>query len=119
MSDLMSAPQARLKELLLGKRVTEHAFCSCGVSKGKGFSEKPIILNIYAPSGTEMMYAEPFSGFGRGGGRRWDGKAGQEHFGSEAEIILQQGTTFRVTKVERAGGKLYVDLDVQRQNPQR
>lgn len=120
MSELQSATQDELEKLLLGKTVTDYGFFSCGVSKGKGFSHKPIIMNVYAPQGTQMMYAEPFSAFGNGSGRSWDGVTGQSSFGSEAEIILQQGTSFRVTKVERSNGKLYVDIEVIMQNnPQR
>ena len=95
----------------MGKVVQEHAFMSCGAAKGKGFGGD-IILNVYAPSGTKMMYAEPFSAFGRGSGSGWDGKAKQSYFGSESEIILQQGTKFRVTKIERTSGTLYFDIEV-------
>lgn len=120
MSDLQNASQAELEKLLLGKTVTDYGFFSCGVSKGKGSSHKPIIMNVYAPKGTKMMYAEPFSAFGNGSGRSWDGVAKQSTFGSESEIILQQGTSFRITKVEKTGGKLYVDIEVILQNtPQR
>lgn len=117
MSDLQHGSQAELEKLLLGKTVTDYGFSSCGVSKGKGFSHKPIIMNVYAPKGTKMMYAEPFSAFGNGSGRSWDGISKQSSFGSESEIILQQGTSFRVTKVEKSGGKLYVDIEVILQNP--
>lgn len=104
-------------EQLLGREVTDFGFFSCGVSKGKGFSHKPIIMNVYAPQGTKMMYAEPFSAFGNGSGKGWDGVARQSTFGSESEIILQQGTSFRITKVEKTGGKLYIDIEVILQNP--
>ena len=100
MDRLQSATQAELEQLLLNTTPTEYGFCSCGVAKGKGFSGD-IILNIYAPSGTQMMYVEPFSAFGNGGGKNWDGIAKQGSFGQESEIILQQGTKFRVTKVEK------------------
>lgn len=118
MSKLQSASQSELEALLLGTTPTEYGFCSCGVAKGKGFSGD-IILNIYAPSGTQMMYAEPFSAFGNGGGKGWDGISKQSHFGQESEIILQQGTTFRVTKVEKTPGTIYIDLEVIGQSPQR
>lgn len=107
-------------EQLLKKEVTDYGFFSCGVSKGKGFSHKPIIINVYAPKGTKMMYAEPFSAFGNGLGHSWDGVSKQSSFGSESEIILQQRTSFRITKVERSGGKLYFDIEVIEQKiPQR
>lgn len=86
----------------------------------KIIANKIIIMNVYAPKGTKMMYAEPFSAFGNGSGRSWDGVSNQSSFGNESEIILQQGTAFRVTKVERTNGKLYVDIEVIMQNnPQR
>lgn len=118
MDRLQTATQAELEQLLLNTTPTEYGFCSCGVAKGKGFSGD-IILNIYAPSGTQMMYVEPFSAFGNGGGKNWDGIAKQGSFGQESEIILQQGTKFRVTKVEKTPGMIYIDLEVIEQNPQR
>lgn len=118
MDRLQSATQAELEQLLLNTIPTEYGFCSCGVAKGKGFSGD-IILNIYAPSGTQMMYVEPFSAFGNGGGKNWDGIAKQGSFGQESEIILQQGTKFRVTKVEKTPGMIYIDLEVIEQTPQR
>ena len=120
MNQLQHASQDELEQLLLGKTVTDYGFFSCVVSKGKGFSNKAIIMNVYAPQGTKMMYAEPFSAFGNGSGRSWDGIAKQVTFGSESEIILQQGTSFRITKVERTSNKLYIDIEVVLQNtPQR
>jgi SPP1 gp7 family putative phage head morphogenesis protein len=118
MDRLQSATQAELEQLLLNTTPTEYGFCSCGVAKGKGFSGD-IILNIYAPSGTQMMYVEPFSAFGNGGGKNWDGIAKQGSFGQESEIILQQGTKFRVIKVEKTPGMIYIDLEVIEQTPQR
>ena len=118
MDKLQHASQSELEALLLGTTPTEYGFCSCGVAKGKGFSGD-IILNIYAPSGTQMMYVEPFSAFGNGGGKSWDGLKPQSSFGQESEIMLQQGTTFRVTKVEKTPGMIYIDLEVIGQSPQR
>lgn len=96
---------------LVGKEGTEGAFTSAGVAKGKGFGGN-VITNIYAPRGTKMMYAEPYSSFGNGSGRSWDGIAKQSTFGSVSEIILQRGTTFRVTKVEKSGNTWYIDVEV-------
>lgn len=107
-----SLSESELSAKLMGTTPTEYGFFSTGVSKGKGFSSKPIIMNIYAPSGTKMMYAEPFSAFGMGSGRGWDGIAKQSSFGSEAEMIFQRGTQFRVTKVKKSGGKIYIDMEV-------
>lgn len=101
---------------LIGKTVTEKAFSSCGIAKGKGFNEE-VIYNIYCPKGTKMLYCEPFSAFGNGAGRAWDGLAKQAYFGHESEMLLQQGTVFRIVKAEYTGGRWYLDLEVIAQNP--
>ncbi|MCA4468128.1 ADP-ribosyltransferase [Bacteroides xylanisolvens] len=102
---------------LVGKTGVEDAFWSAGVAKGKGFSGS-IIFNIYMPKGTKAMYCEPFSAFGHGSGASWDGLSGQSSFGRESEILIQRGTKFRVTKVQKgANGTWFIDLDVVEQNP--
>lgn len=108
-------PEDELANKLLNTTPTEYGFMSTGVSKGKGFANKPIILNIYAPAGTKMMYVEPFSAFGNGAGRKWDGVSGQSSFGDEAEMLIQRETTFKVTKVEKSSGKIYIDLEIRGQ----
>lgn len=113
--DLYSAKPADL----VGKVVTEKAFSSCGMAKGTGFDTRPIIYNIYCPKGTKMLYCEPFSCFGSGDGRAWNGIRKQSHIGSEAEILLQQGTSFRITKAEYTGGRWFIDMEVIGQNPVR
>lgn len=106
-------PEADLAKLLVGTTPTEYAFMSTGVAKGKGLNlHSGILLNVYAPKGTKMMYVEPFSAFGNGHKRAWDGISKQMSFGSEAEMILQRGTKFRVTKVEKSNGMIFVDLEV-------
>ena len=105
-------PEADLAAKLVGTTPTEHAFMSTAVTKGKGFDYQPIILNIYCPKGTKMMYVEPFSAFGNGDGRSWDGLSKQYSFGSEAEMLVQKETHFRVAKVEKSGSKIYIDLEV-------
>ena len=103
--------QEELENELLGKLVTEYGFMSCGSSRGKGL-DGDIMLNVYAPTGTKMMYVEPFSVFGDGDGKSWDGVNKQFLFGSELETILQQGTQFRITKVDKSGGKIWLDVEV-------
>lgn len=114
---LRTASQQELEQKLLGEVKTEYGFMSMGSSKGKGFSGG-IIMNIFTPKGTKMMYVEPFSGFGHGAGRGWDGVSKQSTFGHELETILQQGANLKITKVERSGGTLYVDFDVVGNAPQ-
>ena len=102
---------------LKGKEGVEGAYWSAGVAKGMGFSSKPVIFNIYAPRGTKAMYCEPFSRYGNGAGRSWDGFVKQTSFGTESEILIQRGTKFRITKVEKSGGKWYIDVEIIEQNP--
>ena len=113
-SNVFSLPEDQLREALMDTTPVEHGFMSTGVAKGKGFGGN-IKLNIYCPKGTKMMYAEPFSAFGQGSGRRWDGISKQSSFGSESEMIIQRETRFKVTKVERTNGTIYVDLEVIKQ----
>ena len=100
---------------LLGTTPTEHGFMSTAATKGAGLNigGQGITLNIYAPKGTKMMYVEPFSQFGSGYGKNWDGVSSQSRFGGEIEILMQRETKFRVTKVEKgAGGRWYIDMEV-------
>lgn len=83
---------------------------SCGSAKGQGFGG--YIFRIYCPKGTKMMYAEPFSHYGAGYKRKWDGKKQQASFGYEDETIIQRGTKFKVTKVEKVGSKLSFEIEV-------
>lgn len=87
------------------------SFTSTGVAKGKGFSGN-VIMNIYAPKGTQMMYAEPFSAFGNGGCKSWNGIDPQSTFGYESEMIIQRGAYYRITKIEKSNGTIYIDLEV-------
>lgn len=106
-------PEADLSALLVGKTPTEYAFMSTGVAKGKGLNTSGgVLLNIYAPKGTKMMYVEPISAFGNGSKRSWDGISKQSYFGHEAEMLVQRGTKFRVTKVTKSNGTIYVDVEI-------
>ena len=103
-------PLKKLETALKKDPKIEHAFASCGSAKGQGFSG--YIFRIYCPKGTKMMDAEPFSQYGAGDKRKWDGKKAQASFGYEDETIIQRGTTFRITKVEKAGNKLAFEMEV-------
>lgn len=108
--ELHRLTQKQLESALKGERRTDHAFVSCGSAKGKGFTG--VIFNIYCPKGTKMLYSEPFSHYGNGAKRKWDGKSPQESFGYEDETIIQRGTTFRIAKVEKKGQQVFIDMEV-------
>lgn len=107
---LRNATQQELEEMLLKKVIKDEGFVSCGSAKGSGFNG--YIFNIYCPEGTKMVYAEPFSAYGGGSKLSWNGESKQSYFGGEFETILQRGTKFRITKVERSGGNMYIDIEV-------
>jgi hypothetical protein len=97
-----------------GKTATNNAFTSCGSAKSTGFDGN-VLVNVYCPKGTKMLYAEPFSSFAEQnvGGSKWDGKKKQTKFGYEFETIIQRGTGYRITKFETSpSGKIYVDMEV-------
>lgn len=100
----------KLKKALEGTFPVEPAFMSCGSAKGQGFGG--YIFRIYCPKGTKMMYSEPFSHYGAGYKRKWDGQKQQVSFGYEDETIIQRGTTFKVTKVEKVGNKVSFEIEV-------
>lgn len=80
---------------LVGTTFEDQGFMSCGTSKGSGFAGKEIIMNIYCPKGTKMIYAKPFS-----------------HYSSEDETIIQRGYSYKIAKVEKTNGKVYIDCEV-------
>lgn len=95
----------------VGKGGRQYNFISTGVAKGKGFSGD-VICNIYAPKGTKMMYAEPFSHYGNGDKRKWNGTDKQYSFGYESEMIIQRGAYYRITKIEKKSYTTYIDMEV-------
>lgn len=100
----------------VGKGGRQYNFISAGVAKGKGFSGE-VICNIYAPKGTKMIYAEPFSyysgaDYDTSGFDDWDGTKKQSTFGGESEMIIQRGAYYRITKIEKSGYTTYIDMEV-------
>ena len=102
-----------MKKMLNGQKFTNHAFTSTGISSGTGFSGD-IVYEIYAPKGTRYIYAEPTSYYGDTISGENIYKVGQDYdsIGSEAEIILQRGTTFIIRDVEKEGNKIKIKMDV-------
>lgn len=110
-----SMTEAELQKFV-GKGGRQYNFISTGVAKGKGFSGD-VVCNIYAPKGTKMMYAEPFSYYS--GAEYdvssfdcWDGKKKQSNFGYESEMIIQRGAYYRITKIEKSGYTTFIDMEV-------
>ena len=97
---------------LVGMEMQEGGFMSTGSRKGKGFNTRSVIMNIYAPKGTKAAYVEPFSAFGCGDKRNWNGVSRFSTYSSEHETLFQRGTRMRITKVYEEGGKTYIDCEV-------
>lgn len=97
---------------LVGMVMQEGGFMSTGSRKGKGFSHKDVIINIFAPKGTKAAYCEPFSAFGNGRGRQWNGDDRFTSFSSEHETLFQRGTKMRITKVYSQGRRTYIDCEI-------
>ena len=104
-----------LKNLVEGQLFQNHAFTSTGIASGTGFSGK-VSYKIYAPKGTQAIYAEPQSYFGSTiGSKEQLYKKGMRYssVGDEAEVIIQRGTTFRVTNITKSGyGGYTVEMEV-------
>ena len=90
---------------IVGKEGGDKAFMSCSQAKGSGF-QQPVMFNIYCPDGVKMTFAEPYSHF-KGG--------------NEAEMLLQAGSRFVITKVDTKSsrGHTYVDMVLTGQYPNR
>lgn len=109
--DLSRMTPAQLKKVI-GREFKDEAFLSCSVTKGFGFSGE-VILNVYCPKGTKMTYAEPWSRYGGAHEYgKWDGVKTQNTLRSEMEMIIQRGTTLRITKIEKKGSRYYIDVEV-------
>ncbi len=95
-----------------GIPISDTAFFSTGVSSDAGFLD---IINyeVFAPKGTRGIYAEPFSYYGGTDTTgTWDGKQKSAFVGSEAEMILQAGTSFLIREIKLVAGKVTVVMEV-------
>lgn len=98
---------------LVGMSNRIQSFVSTGTAAGKGFSYKPVAMEIYCPAGSEMMYAEPFSAFSGASYGKWDGEKEQHTFGDESEMILQRGGYYIATDVYKGDdGKMHVVMEL-------
>ena len=101
---------------LVGRTGTEKAFTSTCVVRGaaqKMDGNFDVVYNIRLPKGAKAIYTEPFSTYGSGAGRSWDGKSKQKQIGSEAELLIQRGAKYRITGARKAADGFYhIDMDL-------
>ena len=92
-------------QALIGREERIYQFISTAVNEGGGgiFNSKPMKLNIYAPKGSQMLYASDVGAFGKG----------------ENEMILQRGGMYKITKaywgIDNTDGgtrKLFIDIEL-------
>ena len=97
-----------LKAIIERQNFQSHSFMSTGIADGTGFSGS-VAYKIYAPAGTKAIYAEPASYYGNTISGEYIYKSGASYsgVGGEAEIIIQRGTTFRITEIEKTGNNSY------------
>lgn len=104
-------------ESLVGRVLKDEGFMSCGTAAETGFDHKDVQFKLYAPAGTEALYAEPFSENGDGDGVRWDGhradgRSRQSSFSSEFETILNRGTSFQITSAKMNGNRYEIEAQI-------
>lgn len=92
---------AGLKAAIEGNVYQNHAFTSTAMTKVPKAFQKSVYCEVYAPKGTKALYSEPQSYYGQtASGSLY--RVGQAYsaVGDESEIILQRGTSFRITSIE-------------------
>ena len=85
-----------------GKTNVIPAFVSAAAARGAGYAPvSPIVIYITLPCGSRVLYTEPFTAANTfGPGLAWDGKSPRREFGTECEIIINRGGTYRLDGYE-------------------
>lgn len=102
---------------MAGLRGLNEGFISTSFDMQGGF-HRSVEFIFYAPKGTQMCYALPFVPCGESRGRNWDGKSSDTYYpGSENEVIVNRGYTYRFIKAQAGGHDcarvtLFCDLTV-------
>lgn len=113
MTIIQSGDTEKMREAFVGREFQNHAFCSTGMAKDAEWFGN-VSYDIYAPQGTKGIYSEPASFFGGtiSGEELYEVGKSYEYVGTEAEVILQRGTTFRITDIEYDYGDIKVKMEV-------
>lgn len=113
LSLIRNGNQDELKSVLEGQTFISHSFMSTSIASGSGFSGN-VSYEIYCPKGTKGIYAEPASYFGDtiSGAELYKKGRSYSSVGSEAEVILQRGTQYRISEVKVSGSSFSVKMEV-------
>lgn len=99
----------------VGKSNRFMSFLSASFSRdgyfGKYSPHTWVEYEIHCPPGAEMLYMEPFSTYGKGGKRNWDGFSGQNDAG-EREMLLQRGGSYTIVDIKQSDDKLTVVMEL-------
>lgn len=109
---IQSGNVEEMKNAFVGQTFTNHAFTSTGIASDSGFGGK-VKYNIFCPQGTKAIYCEPQSYYGStASGEIY--KVGQNYYsvGSEAEMLIQRGTQYRITDIRYTWGDIEIDMEV-------
>jgi len=117
-----------LRAIIQNQEFQSHAFMPTGVTRSVGDLDAfsgGVKYRIYAPRGTKAIYAEPQSHWGGTIGKEKSGwyskeddrlyKPGMSYskVGSQAEVIIQRGTGYRITDMKyNAKGELEVSMEI-------
>ena len=112
MEIIRSGDVQKMKQVFTGQEFTNHAYTSTGIAQDAGFRGK-VKYEIYCPKGTKGIYAEPQSAYGyTSRNSLYQPGMSYNSVGKEAEMILQRGTTFRITDVTEEYGTIKVKMEV-------
>lgn len=102
----------KMREAFVGQEFTNHAYTSTGVAKDAGFGGE-IKYEIYCPKGTKGIYAEPQSCYGAtASNQMYQPGMSYTSVNREAEVILQRGTTFRITNITKKNNTIHIQMEV-------
>lgn len=112
---LSSGSEADIKKAFEGQLFRNDAFTSTTIKRHVQF-DRGVEYTIYAPKGTKAMYVEPQSLYGGTSGTE-EYKVGQSKTKiGEAELLVQRGTTYKVTNISKnTRGDIKVDMEIVQQ----
>lgn len=97
---------------LVGYTGVNEGFISTTFDMNGGFSGN-VDLRIYAPKGTQGIYAKGISVCQDGKGANWVGISNSQfRVGAENEIIIHRGYEYRFIKAEQDGGRIKIFIEL-------
>jgi SPP1 gp7 family putative phage head morphogenesis protein len=98
----------------VGKSNRFMAFLSSSISRDGKFGKDSshwVEYEIHCPPGAEMLYCEPFSQYGGGSGKNWDGYEPQTG-ADEREMLLQRGGSYTIVDIVPHPDKVTIVMEL-------